>query len=160
VSEHQPTAPAGPWVCPTCGRAFRRAGQQHSCRRVDLDTHVGPEHPLRPLFDQLLARVRAEVTACDVIALPCCVHLGSGASDFLAVLPRKRHLEVRFTLDHELASPRIQRSSRTAAHRYKHSVHLTETRELDETLLDWVREAYHLAAPQPRPRDDVADVER
>jgi hypothetical protein len=112
---------------------------------------------MRPLFDLLLARVRAEITACDVIALPCCVHLGSGASDFLAVLPRKRYLEVRFTLDHELAGPRIQRSSRTAAHRHKHSVHLTDAGELDETLLGWVREAYQLAA-RPRAGDDVADV--
>jgi hypothetical protein len=112
---------------------------------------------MRPVFDQLLARVRAEVTACDVIALPCCVHLGSGASDFLAVLPRKGHLEVRFTLDHELAGPRIQRSTRTAAHCYKHSVHLTDTRELDETLLGWVREAHQLVA-RPRPSDDAASV--
>jgi hypothetical protein len=100
---------------------------------------------MRPLFDQLLARVRDEVAVCDVIALPCCVHLGSGASDFLAVLPRKRHLEIRFTLDHALAGPRIQRSSRIAAHRHKHSVHLTDPGELDDILLGWVREAHQLA---------------
>jgi hypothetical protein len=152
VTGSAPTISQTPWVCPGCGRAFRRTGQQHSCHTVRLDDHLWPAHPMRPLFDHLLARVRDDVGPCEVVALNCCVHLAGGTADFLAVLPRKRHLEVRFSLGRELQDPRVERTTRTGTHTFKHRVDVTFPGEVDEVLLGWIREAYRDASSPPAPR--------
>lgn len=128
------------WRCPSCGRAFRRAGQQHSCRSVALEDHVAPSHPMRALFDHLLQEVEREFGTCEVICLPCCIHL-AGRSEFAAVLPRKRHLEVRFSLPREIEHERIERAVRTSTSMWKHSVHLATVEDVGPALLAWLREA-------------------
>jgi hypothetical protein len=140
------------WRCPRCDRVFRRTRQQHSCRTVRLEEHVAPGHAMRPVFDELVARVRREVGDAEVVSLPCCIHL-SGTHDFLAVLPRKTRLEVRFSLRRELASPRITHATRISGTTYKHSTDVAAVHDIDDELLGWLREAYHLedATPLRRP---------
>jgi hypothetical protein len=134
-------SPAG-WRCPTCGRTFRRTGQQHSCRRVALDEHLTtPE--TRDRFDHLLEQVRRHVGPCEVLPLPCCIHL-VGSYDFLAVLPRRRGLEIHFALGRELDDPRIVRSNPISSSTWMHRTDLRDDDDVDERFLAWVREAYDL----------------
>lgn len=131
------------WCCPSCGRTFRRAGQPHSCHVVALEDHLPAGHPMRPVFDHLLAEVHARTGACEIVALPCCVHL-KGREDFVAVLPRKRYLQVRFSLDRELDDPRIRRSAQISRTTFKHVVEVADAADVDEQLLDWLAEAHDL----------------
>lgn len=131
------------WRCPKCGRTFSRTGQPHSCSTVSLESHL-PGGPQRALFERLLAEVNSKAGECEVLSLPCCIHL-VGRYDFLAVLPRKKRLEIRFVLERELANPRVQRSARISKALYKHSVDVRTAEDVDEELLGWLREAYHLA---------------
>ena len=96
---------------------------------------------MRPLFDHLLARVQG-IGTCEVVALRCCIHL-FGRTDFLAVLPRKDHLELHFALGRKLAHPRVGRTSRMSGTSYLHSVNIGAQRDVDDELLGWLREAYH-----------------
>lgn len=137
------------WVCPTCGRSFRRSGQVHSCRVVTLDEHFRGKPTLRVLFDRLVAAVNDAAGPCEVVPLPCCIHLSQG-HDFLAVLPRRDRLEVRFTLSEQLHHPRVTRSARTGATGVKHSVDVRSVDDMDEELLDWIRQA------RTRPQDSLA----
>ena len=130
------------WRCPKCGRTFSRARQPHSCRTVTLETHLR-HGAQRELFQHLLEEVNSRVGKCEVLSLPCCIHL-VGRYDFLAVLPKKESLEIRFTLTRELANSRVQRAARTSKARYKHSIDVRAVEDVDEELLGWVREAYHL----------------
>jgi hypothetical protein len=130
------------WRCPTCGRTFRRTAQQHSCRRVPLEDHL-KAGDARSRFEQLLAVVRRDVGPCEVLSLPCCIHL-VGSYDFLAVLPRPERLEIHLALERELDDPRILASNRLSATSWMHRVDLRTDADLDELFLDWVREAYHL----------------
>jgi hypothetical protein len=141
----EPTTQAPPagWRCPRCSRVFRRTGQQHSCRTVSLEEHLAHDDAMRPVFDELLARVRREIGAADIVALPCCIHL-AGSEDFLAVLPRRRWLELRFTLRRELDSPRITHATRISSTKHKHSTNIATVQDIDGELLGWLREAYHL----------------
>lgn len=134
------------WQCPKCGRTFSRTGQPHSCRTVSLDSHLR-DGPQRALFERLLAEVNSKVGECEVLSLPCCIHLVE-RYDFLAVLPRKDRLEIRFGLERELANPRVQRSARISKALYKHTVDVRTAEDIDEELLSWVREAYHLESRQ------------
>lgn len=143
-------AVAGPersaaWRCPVCQRSFRRARQPHSCKSVALDDHFRRNKTLKPLvFDRLLDALHGQVGPCEVVSLPCCIHL-FGSHDFLAVLPKKDRLEIRFALRHELEDPRVTRSTQISRTSYKHSVDVAAAEEIDETLLGWLHEAY--AAP-------------
>jgi hypothetical protein len=138
----------GGWRCPRCDRVFRRTRQQHSCRTVRLEEHVAPGDAMREVFDELLARVHREIGAAEVVVLPCCIHL-SGTHDFLAVLPRKARLEVRFSLRREIESPRITHATRISDTKYKHSTDVATVHDIDEELLGWLREAYHLEDATP-----------
>ena len=143
MSATQPVATPTPrWRCPDCGRGFTRVRQSHSCRSVALDEHLRDE-AARALFERLLTVVRADVGACEVVSLPCCIHLAA-TYDFLAVLPRRGRLEVRFVLPRRLEDPRITHWSQTGTRAYKHAVDVTDPDDLDPTLLGWIREAYQL----------------
>jgi predicted RNA-binding protein with PIN domain len=95
---------------------------------------------MRALFDHLVQEVERELGTCEVICLPCCIHL-AGRSEFAAVLPRKHHLEVRFSLSREIEDARIERVTRTSASMWKHSVHVATVEEVAPALLAWLREA-------------------
>jgi hypothetical protein len=97
---------------------------------------------MRPLFEDLVHRLNSEIGRCDVVSLPCCIHL-FGEHDFAAVLPRKGHLEVRFALPYELDSPRVKRAVRISSTSHKHSLDLAAADDVDGQLLGWLGEAYH-----------------
>lgn len=130
------------WQCPKCNRTFSRTRQPHSCRTVSLDDHLRQDGP-RSLFARLVAEVTSDVGKCDVLSLPCCIHL-VGRYDFLAVLPKKDRLEVRFVLERELTDPRVKRSVPVSKKLFKHCVDIETAEDIDEVMLEWIREAYHL----------------
>lgn len=135
-------APSAAWRCPVCQRSFKRARQPHSCRSVALDEHFRRNQTLKPMvFDRLLDALHRQVGPCEVVSLPCCIHL-FGSHDFLAVLPKKDRLEIRFTLRHELRDPRVTRSAQIGRTSYKHSVDVAAAEEIDQALIEWLREAY------------------
>jgi hypothetical protein len=105
---------------------------------------------MRPVFDELLVRVRREIGAVEIVALPCCIHL-CGTHDFLAVLPRRSRLEIRFSLRREIESPRITHATRTSSTTWKHSTDVASVRDVDDELIGWLREAYHLQEASPLP---------
>jgi hypothetical protein len=137
----------GMWRCPTCNRSFQRTRQTHSCRTVRLDDHFHRRDALRPLFDRLVAAVSDEVGQCEIVSLPCCIHLAH-EHDFLAVLPRRNHLEVRFSLPEELHHARVKRSARISRSAVKHSVHVAVPDDIDSELLAWLRAADRGAAEE------------
>jgi hypothetical protein len=135
------------WRCPTCGRSFRRSGQPHSCRVITVEEHFRGKPEARALLDRLLTSVADTVGPCEVIALPCCIHLARDV-DFLAVLPKRHRLELRFALDRDLPHPRVVMSVPVSSRAIKHCVDVTCAEDLDDELLSWIREAAdRVAAP-------------
>jgi hypothetical protein len=136
------------WRCPTCGRNFRRSGQPHSCRVITVEEHFRGKPEARALYDRLLVSLNATLGPCEVIALPCCIHLARDV-DFLAVLPKRHRLELRFALDRELSHRRVAVSVPVSSRAIKHCVDVSRAEDLDDELLSWIREAADLlAAPQ------------
>jgi hypothetical protein len=129
------------WRCSTCGRTFARRGQTHSCTRVPIEAHIPHEGAVRTLFDALLDAVEVEVGPFEVVSLPCCIHL-AGTDDFLAILPKRDRIEIRFTLHHRLHSPRILACTEISRESHKHRIDVTGVEEIDAELLSWLREAY------------------
>jgi hypothetical protein len=110
---------------------------------VPIDAHFAGDGTSRRLFEALLDAVNAHVGPCEVVSLPCCIHLAA-ANDFLAVLPKRDRLEIRFTLHHRLRSPRILACAQTSKDAHKHRVDISVAEDIDPELLGWLREAYHV----------------
>ena len=130
------------WTCPKCGRIFERQGQMHSCRKIPLGQHFKGKGLAKELFDALLAKIKSDVGPCKIISLPCCIHL-FGSYDFLAVLPKKDALEVRFSLDSAVDNPRITQSVPLSKSTYKNCLALTSKDQIDTELLSWLNKSYH-----------------
>lgn len=95
------------------------------------------------MFDYLLERVKRDIGKCKIISIPCCVHL-FGKYDFLAALPKKDRLEIRFALDRKLGTPRLKQAVPMSAKVFKNCFDVFSKDEIDKEFVGWLKESYHL----------------
>jgi len=131
------------WTCPKCGRIFGKAKQPHSCQQIPLEYHFHGKAMARDLFDFLVAQINGQIGDCQIISIPCCVHL-FGTYDFLAVLPKKDGLEIRFALDRQLNTPRLKISVPISAKVFKNCFQISHKEEINSEIIGWLKESYHL----------------
>jgi len=97
----------------------------------------------KPLFNDLKSKIRKRIGPVKVISLPCCIHL-FGLFDFAAVFPLKDKVRIHFVVNYKLNSPRIDKSAKYSANRYKYAVYIKDKKDIDKELVGWLEEAYHL----------------
>lgn len=131
------------WICLKCERIFQKANQPHSCHKVSLEDHFNNRGLAKELFDILVKEIIEKIGKCKIISIPCCVHL-YGNYDFLAALPKKEKLEIRFVLGRILSSPRLNQNVPVSKRYYKNCINLKNKEEINTELLGWIKEAYHL----------------
>jgi hypothetical protein len=131
------------WTCPKCKRVFDKANQPHSCKKVPPEKHFDNKEKSKELFNYLVEQIDTKIGKCKMVSLPCCIHL-FGKYDFLAALPKKDRLEIRFELERKLASPRLKVAVPTSAKYYKNCIDITAIDDINEELLGWLTTAYHL----------------
>jgi hypothetical protein len=131
------------WTCPECGRIFSKTAQPHSCRKIALEEHFKNKEKAKELFNVLVKEIDSKIGKCRIISIPCCIHL-FGNNDFLAALPKKDRLEIRFSLNRKLDSPRLKIAVPVSSKTYKNCLDLTAIKEIDGELIRWLGEAYHL----------------
>jgi len=131
------------WTCPKCGRIFAKKEQPHSCHKIPLAEHFKNKAKAKELFDFLVKEIDTKIGKSRLISLPCCIHL-FGTYDFLAALPKKDKLEVRIGLERKLDSPRLKQGVWMSGKSYKNCFDITAKSEIDEELLKWLDESYHL----------------
>ncbi len=131
------------WTCSKCGRIFEKSKQPHSCHQVPLEQHFKKKEKAKDLFDSLVKQIKGKIGKCRIISLPCCVHL-FGRFDFLAALPKKDKLEIRFALERQLDSQRLKQAVPLSSHVFKNCLDIHTMAEIDQELISWLHEAYHL----------------
>lgn len=131
------------WKCPKCSRIFEKHGQMHSCRKKPLEEHFKNKGLAKDIFNSLVDSINQNVGKVEVISIPCCIHL-FGKYDFLAALPKKNLLEIRFSLNRVLQSPRLKMSVAVSDTSYKNCIELESAEDINSELIDWIKEAYHL----------------
>lgn len=131
------------WTCTRCDRVFQKANQPHSCKKVSLESHFENKEKARELFDFLLQQIESKIGRCRIISLPCCVHL-FGTYDFLALLPKKDKVEIRFALNRKLITPKLKASVPMSSKVYKNCFDIYKKQELDIEFMGWLKESYHL----------------
>lgn len=131
------------WTCLKCGRIFLKTRQPHSCQKIPLDQHFKSKEKAKGLFGLLFKTIDEEIGKCQVISLPCCIHL-FGSYDFLAVLPKKDKLEIRFSLDRKLTGPKVKQVVQLSRCSYKNCVDIKSSNDIDKRVIEWLRESYFL----------------
>jgi len=72
------------------------------------------------------------------------IHLNRRTA-FAGVAVRKAHIMLTIKSDRRIDSPRISKSDQTSARRIHHVVRLSNAKDLDEELREWLRAAYDLS---------------
>jgi len=131
------------WTCSKCGRIFKKANQPHSCRKIPLKQHFKNKDQAKELFDYLVSQINSKIGKCKIISIPCCIHL-FGQYDFLAALPKKDRLEIRFALDRKIDSSRLKQCVPLSKKFFKNCFDIYSKKEINEEFIGWLREAYYL----------------
>ncbi len=133
------------WTCPVCGRRFRRANTYHSCGRYSLEQHFSGKEPIvRQLYDRLLNTLQV---IGSVTAHPVKTRIVFQAEvQFAAAVIHKDWLEGYFWLRRQATHPRIQRVEMGIFRDYGHIFRLSQPDDLDEDLVDLLREAYAIGS--------------
>ena len=130
------------WTCTKCERVFEKAKQPHSCHKIPLKEHFKNKEKAEKLFNYLVERVN-NIGKVKIISIPCCIHL-FGKYDFLAALPKKDGLEIRFVLNRVLSGPRLKQSVPMSTNVFKNCFEITSEKEVDNAFIGWLEESYHL----------------
>ncbi len=131
------------WICSKCERIFEKKNQSHSCTKYPLEKHFENREHSKEIFDYLVDKIKKDIGEIKIISLPCCIHF-YGKYDFLAVLPKKNRLEVRFTLNRILDNSRLKQSVPVSSKSYKNCIDVYSTSDIDGELIDWIKESYYL----------------
>lgn len=131
------------WACNKCKRVFTRTKQQHSCKTIPLEQHFKNKPLAKELFNNLLLQISKDIGKCKIISLPCCIHL-FGNYDFLAILPHRDNLEVRFAYRGNIKSSRVTQSVNLSTQLIKICVDIKNIEEIDTELLEWLKTSYSL----------------
>jgi Domain of unknown function (DUF5655) len=133
------------WTCPECDREFGRAHQAHFCvpgGTVD-ETFAGRPGYQRAVYDALVGHLRS-LGPVHEDAVKVGVFL-LRERKFAEVRPMARSVSLALVLPHGLAGPRVARALPVSGGRVWNVVKLTGVDDVDDEVLDWLTEAYHLA---------------
>jgi hypothetical protein len=131
------------WTCGKCGRIFKKNNQPHTCQKIVLEEHFRNKKIAKDLFNRLVTITNSKIGKCQIISLPCCIHL-FGEYDFLAVLPKKDRLEIRFTLNRKIECAKLKQSVPVSKKGFKHCMDIKTIEEINIKLVKWLNESYHL----------------
>jgi DNA-directed RNA polymerase subunit L len=111
---------------------------------LSVDTHFVDKNPaLKAAYDRLLAELR-QFGPVREVAKKTSIHLEKNAG-FAGVHPRKDSFNLEFRTDYKIDHPAITRTQQLSARRFEHTVKLTQESDVNETLLQWLKDAYELS---------------
>lgn len=131
------------WTCSKCGRTFARTKQPHSCNLIPIEQHFKNKNLAKELFNYLFDQINKEIGQCKSISLPCCIHL-YGNYDFLAILPHKDRIEIRFASTENITNPRVIQSVNLSKKLIKICLDIKRKEEIDNELIELLKTSYLL----------------
>ncbi len=133
------------WTCPKCKREFGRKNQGHMCSRgLTVDEYFASANDWeRPIFDTVSDHLQQ---LGDVIVDPVAMGIMFKNGPMLCELRAKnKWTAVGFFLRRRLTSARLSRKVTDYQGKYFHVVNIDDATMVDDELLGWLTEAYHVA---------------
>ncbi|MBL7159499.1 hypothetical protein ISS85_03415 [Candidatus Microgenomates bacterium] len=132
------------WTCPKCQRKFAKTNQSHSCNAYPLKKHFeGKEQIVKQLYSEIIKKVKKEIGPFRFDSVSCCIRLVKNFA-FAAVIPMKDKIRVGFTLKYLLKNSRVFKHAQISANRHNYRVEIKSKKEIDEELMNWLKQAYSL----------------
>ncbi len=134
------------WKCQKCGREFTNKNQWHSCVSMTVnDLLEGKPKSVEKTLKKLIKEVK-ELGDVNVDVVKTGINLG-GRSHFGMVFVQRSGVKLEFALERKIDNPRFAKVwPEPMSGMFAHRVRLTEEEDVDEQLLDWLKEAYSLKA--------------
>jgi hypothetical protein len=133
------------WICPTCRREFRNTNQDHSCLITNLESHfVNKQQNVIDTFT-MIKDVVMKLKGVKIISVKNAI-LFQARSNFLAVKPRKAHLDIEFLLNERVEGFPVNKTVQATKHKVAHFVRLESPEEADEQLILWLKKAYKISS--------------
>ena len=107
------------------------------------DHFVNKEPVVRILYDQLVSLLRT-FGPVEEDPKKTSIHLNR-KSALAGVETRKDCLLLNIKSDHQIKSPRIEKTEQVSAKRFHHKVRISSPNDFDEELKTWLKEAYVLS---------------
>ena len=132
------------WICPKCGRTFKRKDQQHTCTLISKESLFLKRPPeLKRLYVEIVKQVRKLGDYREETVNPDVIFFKT-KSTFLAIKVKKDHLDIEFFLDHLENVPPVSKYLQTSKHRVAHVVPIDSEEEINEQLIAWIAASYKL----------------
>ncbi len=122
------------WNCPNCSRTFRNTNQDHSCMITDIESHfVNKEQNVIEIFKV----IKTEVMKFEGVKINPVKNaiLFQAKSNFLAVKPKKSHLDIEFVLNRKVEEFPIYKTVQATKLKFAHFVRLDSLDEVDNQLI-------------------------
>ena len=133
------------WDCPNCGRSFRNTNQDHSCLITDLESHfVNKQQQVIDTF----VKIKNEVIKLEGVRINSVKNaiLFQAKSNFLAVKPKKAHLDIEFLLNEKVEEFPIYKVVQATKTKFAHFIRLESADEVDKQLIDWIKRANRISS--------------
>lgn len=133
------------WKCPRCGKEFAKTSQSHICENVDpQQLFSGKEEQVFVLYLILLDRVEQKMRTIVTATTKSVTLYSQNRRSFLVISPRRKFLDVWFSLDTKMDDPWITKIFQASKKKYVHYVRITESRQINAALIRAVAKAYKL----------------
>ncbi len=94
------------------------------------------------IYEKLIAELR-KFGAIKIEPKKTSIHLGNRYG-FAGVYTRKNYINLEVHLNYQLTSGRVSKVEQASANRFHHTIKLSEPSEIDEELLNWLKQAYEI----------------
>jgi hypothetical protein len=132
------------WICPECGRKFTRNRQGHSCVRHDPELlFIGKSQKARDLYNLIIEKVQA-FGEIEINPQKWNISIRR-LTTFIAIMIEKDHLTLVFLTDRPIDDFPVYNSFHHSAHRWSNALKIESPDEVDDQLMQWLKEAYDLA---------------
>lgn len=110
----------------------------------DIAYHLDNKEPIvKEIYDYLLTSLRAFGPVTEAVKKTS-IHLDR-KTGFGGIHPRKSYINLVIRTDYEIKNTRISKCEQISKHRFHHTIKLTKVEDIDEELLNWLKDAYELS---------------
>lgn len=134
---------AGLWKCPECGRGFANRNQSHACARYTVSGHLAGKSEYAVWLFRAFAAMVKQCGPVRIVAEKTRIAFQVRMS-FAAVSLRRDRLVGHVVLARRLEDPRFTKIESISPRNHVHEFCLRSVEEMDERVMEWVREAYRV----------------
>ncbi len=133
------------WTCPKCSREFGKTNQGHMCNPgLTVAEYFATANDWeRPIFDKVAEHLQG---LGDVIVDPLAIGILFKNGPMLCELrAKKKWTALGFFLRRRLTSNKLSRKVADYQGKFFHVINVDDPADIDDEILAWLTEAYHIA---------------